>query len=221
MLKVTPFVDGNQPTMVAGAAVLTVLPTCAVGLRIWARRTCNQRLRWSDFWIVANIVVLVAFWVIYIINIVVGGMGNHHDIRHPNLTESENFRCRGRQTLDLLFGFATFFLKLSTLSLVREIFRASSRAKTVQRILKYVTVVCGTVAITATTAVYFPPDYICSIDVADAEYWKFEFTTYFNYVYHLVLDVAIFAVPIWQLYPLKVKHRKKVGVMIAFGLGFG
>ncbi|KAK8071955.1 hypothetical protein PG996_005303 [Apiospora saccharicola] len=172
MLKVTPFVDGNQPTMVAGAAVLTVLPTCAVGLRIWARRTCNQRLRWSDFWIVANIVVLVAFWVIYI-------------IRQANTRPIIWFR------------------------------------HVLPQALYAVIVVCGTVAITATTAVYFPPDYMCSIDVADAEYWKFEFTTYFNYVYPLVLDVAIFAVPIWQLYPLKVKHRKKVGVMIAFGLGFG
>lgn len=44
---------------------------------------------------------------------------------------------------------------------------------------------------------------------------------YFNYAWTMVLDFAILAVPIWRLYPLKMKIRKKVGIMIAFGLGFG
>ena len=59
---------GTERAMIVLAAVLAALPTCAVGLRIWARRASEQRLRWSDFWIVTNNAVLVAFWVLYIIS---------------------------------------------------------------------------------------------------------------------------------------------------------
>ncbi|KAK8009089.1 hypothetical protein PG991_011640 [Apiospora marii] len=224
MLEVVPFENGNQPVMIALAVVFTVLPTCVVGLRIWARKISKKRLQWSDFWILTNNAVLVAYWTLCILCIVSGGLGKKgHLITHKPMLQSEIVICRGSQIIDILFGFATFFLKLSTLSLLRELFCTNRKAKLVQSILTYITVVSSTVAITSTLVLDFPLDYSCDVTAqpTKVDRQRTVYDTFYNYASTLILDIAILAVPIWQLYPLKLNHRKKVGIMITFGLGFG
>ncbi|KAK8122839.1 hypothetical protein PG984_011509 [Apiospora sp. TS-2023a] len=43
----------------------------------------------------------------------------------------------------------------------------------------------------------------------------------FDYVSTLVLDFAIFLLPVWQLFPQRLASRKKTNALNAFGLGFG
>ena len=63
MVELIPLENDNQRAMVILDEVFTVLPTCVVGLRLWTRRAMGQIL-WSDGWIVADYVVLVAYWML-------------------------------------------------------------------------------------------------------------------------------------------------------------
>ncbi|KAK8121890.1 Integral membrane protein [Apiospora sp. TS-2023a] len=222
MVTFIPLENGNQRAMLALAAFFAVLPTCVVTLRTWTRRISNQWLRWSDYWIIVNNAVLVAFWLLYILIILAGGIGRPFEFQSP-LTESDKFIGRCEVALDLLFSFSTLLLKLSTLSLLRELFGTNPTVHTVLRTLTYLTAICGTVAVMMTLVLNVPTDRINQPDVvqSDDDFRKEIINQYFNYAYTMVLDFAILAVPIWRLYPLKMEIRKKVGVMIAFGLGFG
>ena len=107
--------------------------------------------------------------------------------------------------------------------MLKELFCTNPAVRTAQGILTHLTVVCGTVAVTAPLCLNFPTDRICEpgVEMTEDDASKETVIQLFTYVWTMVLDFAILAVPIWQLYPLKMNFRKKVGVMIAFGLGFG
>lgn len=132
-------------------------------------------------------------------------------------------QTKGYNTLELIFGFTVYFLKFSTLALFRELFYNASKAtKTVLRGLTYLTILCCVVSITASLYLCFSADRLCDpeMDLPVTAYKNMVNGT-FNYVSTLVLDFAIFLVPVWQLFPLRLESRKKIGVLIAFGLGFG
>ncbi|KAK8071948.1 hypothetical protein PG996_005296 [Apiospora saccharicola] len=132
-------------------------------------------------------------------------------------------RCRGYNILELIFGFYVYFLKFSTLALFRELFRdVSKTTKNVLRGMTYLTTLCCVVSITATLYTSFPADRLCDpkMDLSVTAY-KNVVNGEYNYVSTLVLDLAIFIIPVRQLFPLWLESRKKTGILIAFGLGFG
>lgn len=119
----------------------------------------------------------------------------------------------------LLFSFDVFFLKFSALAFFHELFYSvSSATRNVLNALTYLTVVCATAAITGSLYTSFPVD---SLDNAsgDAAY-KLKVNGRFNFVATVVLDFAIFLVPIWQLWRVRIDSRKKRDIIAAFSLGF-
>lgn len=122
-----------------------------------------------------------------------------------------------------MFGFCVYFLKFSTLALFQELFHDVPKVtKNVLRGMTYLTILCGVESITASLYLSFPADRLCDpeMDLPVTAYKNMVNGT-FNYVSTLVLDFAIFLIPVWQLYPMRLESRKKIGVLIAFGLGFG
>ncbi|KAK7985462.1 hypothetical protein PG988_003084 [Apiospora saccharicola] len=120
-------------------------------------------------------------------------------------------RCRGYNILELIFGFYVYFLKFSTLALFRELFRdVSKTTKNVLRGMTYLTTLCCVVSITATLYTSFPADRLCDpkMDLSVTAY-KNVVNGEYNYVSTLVLDLAIFIIPVRQLFPLWLESRKK------------
>ena len=90
------------------------------------------------------------------------------------------------------------------------------------RTLVYLTIVGGTATVTGSVALNFPADRWCdpAVSIPPHEYHNNIVNHVCNYVTNMALDFAIFLVPIWQLYPLRMGSRKKMGIMLTFGLGF-
>ncbi|KAK6829562.1 integral membrane protein [Apiospora arundinis] len=224
MVSFYPIEDAHQKTVVALVILFTIFPGVAIGLRLWARRISGQRLKWSDGLILADYITLLMYWATLIIDLVsvavFGSGAKRDDMSLAQLPYLEIMIYVWSSQLGyLLFGFAVYFLKLSALALFRELFaNASNSAKTVLDMLTYLVVVCATAAITGSLYTLFPVtmEYPSSRDESN----KMMINGQFNLVATVVLDFAIFFVPLWQVYGLRLQSRKKVGVMLAFGLGF-
>ncbi|KAK7914227.1 hypothetical protein PG985_011930 [Apiospora marii] len=131
-----------------------------------------------------------------------------------------NAKNQGNTLTQLIFGFTVFFLKFSALALFRELFwgAGSRAARTVLNALTYLTVVCATAAVTGSLYTSFPA---YSLDNASGDdHYKLKVNGRFNFVATVVLDFAIFLVPIWQLWRVRIDSRKKRDIILAFCLGF-
>lgn len=132
---------------------------------------------------------------------------------------------QGMAAIELLFAAAVYLLKFSKLALFRELFcHTSAPAKRVLTFLSYLTVVCATASVTGTLYIVLPADPALdhsanSRQTADRAH-KDSVNGMVNFACDAVLDIAIFLVPIWQLFPLRLACRRKGAIILAFGLGF-
>ncbi|KAK8075276.1 hypothetical protein PG997_009939 [Apiospora hydei] len=258
MTAFRPVQTATQGTIIAMAILFSVLPTGAVGLRLWARRLSGQRLQWSDGLIVCENAVLVVFWSLIIFThvlvvILAGGLGRNDNNTTKAMSETDIERCevrdeppyplleyrdkmshyhpmltsdvrQGETALQAMFGLAVYLVKLSALALFHELFynKGSKAVRTVLNVVTYLTVVCTTVAITGTLYISFPARPWCdpTTKITHDQMYKNMINGMFNFTATVVLDFAIFFIPIWQLFPLRLQRRKKRHIMIAFGLGF-
>ncbi|KAK8043527.1 hypothetical protein PG993_005957 [Apiospora rasikravindrae] len=209
MTAFRPIQTATQGTIIAMAVLFSVLPTVAVGLRLWARRLSGQRLQWSDS--------LIVF-------ILAGGLGRDDQNMTNAMSETDIERCEGETALQAMFGLAVYLVKLSALALFHELFynKGSRAVRTVLNIVTYLTVVCATATITGTLYISFPARPWCdpTTKISYDQMYKNMVNGMFNFTATVILDFAIFAIPIWQLLPLRLQSRKKRHIMIAFGLGF-
>ncbi|KAK8016753.1 hypothetical protein PG993_014942 [Apiospora rasikravindrae] len=218
MSSLRPVPDAVQSVTLAMAILLSLLPTSAVALRIWARRISGQRLQWSDGLILLGNATLLAYWSVVILTVFATGV--EKDSEYDKITVPEFWQlCRGLAAIELLFGAAVYLLKFSTLALLRELFSNTTRpARIVISALTYLSVVCATASITGTLYIALPAD--PNIEWTNDLYYKDSVNGFFNFSADVVLDFAIFLIPIWQLFHLRLDSRKKRGIMLAFGLGF-
>ena len=66
MTSLYPVEDATQRILIAMVTLFTILPTCAVGLRLWARKLSGQWLQWSDIFILLDYAFLLGFWAVVI-----------------------------------------------------------------------------------------------------------------------------------------------------------
>lgn len=126
---------------------------------------------------------------------------------------------QGNTVTQLLFGFTVFLLKFSALAFFHELFfGASAAARTALNALTYLTVVCATAAITGSLYTSFPA--YSNDNASGGDLFKLKVNGRFNFVATVVLDFAIFLVPIWQLWRVRIDSRQKRDIIAAFGLGF-
>lgn len=125
-------------------------------------------------------------------------------------------------TIKLVWAILVYLLKFSTLALLREIFFSCSKAVRVTiRILTYASIICASASITATLYIDSPTERWCDLTNPPLDMRKMnKVNGIFNMVTTVVLDFAIFCVPIWQLVSVRIKGRKKTLVMASFALGF-
>ncbi|KAK8009095.1 hypothetical protein PG991_011646 [Apiospora marii] len=125
-------------------------------------------------------------------------------------------------TIKLVWALLVYLLKFSTLALLREIFFSCSRAvRMTIRLLTYASIVCASASITATLYIDSPTERWCDLANPPLDMRKMnKVNGIFSTVTTVVLDFAIFCVPIWQLVSVRLKSRKKGLVMASFTLGF-
>ncbi|KAK7962757.1 uncharacterized protein PG986_003582 [Apiospora aurea] len=223
MTAFRPVQTATQGTIIAMAILFSVLPTFAVGLLLWARRLSGQRLQWSDGLISlcpSSNLREAHFWLV----VLAGGLGRNDNNTTEAMSETDIERCEGETSLQAMFGLAVYLVKLSALALFHELFynKGSTAVRTVLNIVTYLTVVCAAVAITGTLYISFPARPWCdpTARITRDQMYKNMINGMFNFTATVVLDFAIFFIPIWQLFPLRLQRRKKRHIMIAFGLGF-
>ncbi|KAK8016752.1 hypothetical protein PG993_014941 [Apiospora rasikravindrae] len=216
----------KQTVLVALAILFSILPTGAVALRIWARRASGKRMQLSDGLIILDNVAMLAYWVLVIyVTLVVGtkdvDLRTNAELAKTNLDFCLSYH-RVEMTIKLIWAILVYVLKFSTLALLREIFYSSSRAvRLTICILTYASVISASASITATLYIDSPTERWCDLAnlPTDMRHMN-KVNGMFNAVSTVVLEFAIFCVPIWQLVSVQLKSQKKVSVMVSFGLGF-
>ncbi|KAK8122837.1 hypothetical protein PG984_011507 [Apiospora sp. TS-2023a] len=221
MASLSPIQNANQRSIVAIVVLFSILPTTVVGLRLWARRISGQRIRWSDGFIILDNITLLVYWAFVLFIVFAGGVDTLPDLdKLASMPESQaRSFLLGNTLTQLLFSFTVFLLKFSALAFFHELFwTVSSAARRVLNVLTYLTVVCATAGIIGSFYTSFP---VYGTDNATGDdLFKLKVNGRFNFIATVVLDFAIFLVPIWQLYRVRIDSRKKRDIILAFGLGF-
>ncbi|KAK8122838.1 hypothetical protein PG984_011508 [Apiospora sp. TS-2023a] len=205
----------KQTVLVALATVFAVLPTGAVGLRIYARRASGKRMQLSDGLIVLDNVAMLAYWILVIYTTLVAGTKDGDLRTNAELAKTDMGFClsyhRIETTIKLVWAILVYLLKFSTLALLREIFYSCSKAvRWTIRLLTYASIVCASASITATLYIDSLTERWCDLTNPPMDMRKMnKVNGIFNTVTTVVLDFAIFCVPIWQLVFVRLKSRRK------------
>ncbi|KAK7985461.1 hypothetical protein PG996_005297 [Apiospora saccharicola] len=213
----------KQTVLVALATVFAVLPTGAVGLRIYARRASGKRMQLSDGLIVLDNVAMLAYWILVIYTTLVAGTKDGDLRTNTELAKTDmGFYLsyhRIETAIKLVWALLVYLLKFSTLALLPEIFFSCSKA--VRWTIRIASIVCASASITATLYIDSPTERWCDLTNPPMDMRKMnKVNGIFNTVTTVVLDFAIFCVPIWQLVSIRLKSRRKTLIIASFALGF-
>ncbi|KAK7983486.1 hypothetical protein PG989_010888 [Apiospora arundinis] len=145
----------KQVVLITLAALFSVLPTGAVGIRIWARRASGKRVQLSDGLIVLDNAALLVFWALVIHATIAIGTKDGDMRTNAELAKTDVDLClsyhRVETSIKIIWSILVYFLKFSTLALFQEMFHsASGNVKMTMRILTYTSVVAASASITAT-----------------------------------------------------------------------
>ncbi|KAK7962012.1 uncharacterized protein PG986_002837 [Apiospora aurea] len=225
----------KQTVLVALALLFSILPTGAVALRIWARRTSGKRLQLSDDLIILDNVAMLAYWVLVIYVTLVAGtkegdMRTNAELAKTNMdfclsyhrvrNQSRLASCRDDHQADL--GHPCISPQVlhtraapRDLLLVFEDSQADDTHPYIRQCHLGVGVHHGYLVHRLSHGALVQP----REPPTDMRHMN-KVNGIFNAVSAVVLDFAIFCVPIWQLVSVRLKSKKKISVMISFGLGF-
>ncbi|KAK6860498.1 hypothetical protein PG995_004134 [Apiospora arundinis] len=145
----------KQVVLITLAALFSVLPTGAVGIRIWARRASGKRVQLSDGLIVLDNAALLVFWALVIHATIAIGTKDGDLRTNAELAKTDVGLClsyhRVETSIKIIWSILVYFLKFSTLALFQEMFHsASGTVKMTIRVLTHASVVAASASITAT-----------------------------------------------------------------------
>jgi hypothetical protein len=225
-----------QPWTVAVVASVTVLAAVAVALRLLSRHIKGQQLWWDDYMIIfSQVHRLRKLWVDVLVNtadntpqqlwnfVVVGFIFAMHNAGmgiHADKVPMDNIVLMAKYLLvaEILYIYNLVWSKISILLMYYRIFRFPYFKKMAYGIGGFV------VAWVVTCTFMFV--FIC---VPVAKVWDPTLpghcidqvgTWIANAASTILTDVAILALPIPQVWKLQLRKPEKIGVTVAFGLGF-
>ncbi|GAB1314742.1 PTH11-type G-protein coupled receptor protein [Madurella fahalii] len=203
-----------QPWTVQVVVSVTVLATVAVGLRLLSRRINGQALWWDDYMILWSLLwnfVTVGF----IFAMYAAGMGIHADkIPFDDIVLMAKFLV----VAEILYVFNLVWTKLSILLMYYRIFHVPYFKKVAYGIAAFIIawVICITflfIFICIPVEKLWYPDLPghCIDQVG---------TWIANAASTILSDIAILVLPIPQVWKLQLRRPEKVGITVAFCLGF-
>ncbi|KAK4677472.1 hypothetical protein QC764_405080 [Podospora pseudoanserina] len=206
--------DNLQPWTLATVVSVTVLSTVSVLLRLWARYIKAQKLWWDDWMIVFsqlwNFVTVGFIFAMYS-----AGMGIHADkVPMENIVLMAKFLV----VAEILYAFNLVFTKMAILFMYYRIFRFPYFKKMAWGISAFI--IAWVITIT------FLFIFIC---VPVEKLWYPHLpgrcinqvgTWIANAISTIVSDIAILVLPIPQVWKLQLRQSEKIGVTVAFCLGF-
>lgn len=206
--------DNLQPWTLATVVSVTVLSTVSVLLRLWARYIKAQKLWWDDWMIVFsqlwNFVTVGFIFAMYS-----AGMGIHAD-KVP--MEKIVLMAKFLVVAEILYAFNLVFTKMAILFMYYRIFRFPFFKKMAWGISAFI--IAWVITIT------FLFIFIC---VPVEKLWYPHLpgrcinqvgTWIANAISTIVSDIAILVLPIPQVWKLQLRQSEKIGVTVAFCLGF-
>ncbi|KAH6857044.1 hypothetical protein B0I37DRAFT_89178 [Chaetomium sp. MPI-CAGE-AT-0009] len=206
--------DNIQPWTVEVVASVTVLAVVSVALRLLSRHLKGQKLWWDDYMIIFSL--LWNFAVVgFIFAMHSAGMGIHAD--HVSM-DSIVLMAKFLVVAEILYIFNLVWTKLAILLMYYRIFRFPYFKKMAYGIGGFVVAWC----ITCTFLFIF----IC---VPVEKLWYPDLpghcidqvgTWIANAASTILTDVIILLLPIPQVWKLQLRKPEKIGVTIAFCLGF-
>ncbi|KAF4120644.1 hypothetical protein GMORB2_2647 [Geosmithia morbida] len=203
-----------QPWTVKVVVVMTVLALVFVGLRLLSRYLKKQALWWDDYMIIFSML-----WNLVVVGFIFAmhdcGMGLHADLVDPS---DLVMMAKWLLVAEILYAWNLGWTKLSLLLMYYRIFRVSYFKKMAWAVGAFVMawVVCVT----------FLFIFIC---VPVQKLWYPELpgrcidqvgTWISNAASTLFTDLIILCLPIPQIWRLQLSKREKIGLTMAFGLGF-
>ncbi|KAF2865367.1 hypothetical protein BDV95DRAFT_623880 [Massariosphaeria phaeospora] len=206
---------GGGIALIVIASIFIPLTVLTVALRLWARQKLRQKLELNDYLILIGAIFAVANAVLTIVGVIYGGVGRHQQealALYPTL-------AKVTLGLALLWTLANTFVKLSIIHLYMVIFktrrfRYASYAVTFLTIGYCVTncvqnlLTCRPVAFNWDKTI---PGGRCSTQ-------RSPFLA--SAIINMSIDVIIFALPMPMLWRLHLNQKKKIPLIIIFGLGF-
>ncbi|KAK4148365.1 putative integral membrane protein [Chaetomidium leptoderma] len=206
--------DNLQPWTVAVVASMTVLATVAVALRLLSRHLKAQKLWWDDYMIIFS-----QLWnfvtVVFIFMMHKYGMGIHADkLQMSDIVLMAKFLL----VAEILYVYNLVWSKISILLMYYRIFRFPYFKKMAYGI--------GAFIIAWVITITFLFVFIC---VPVAKVWDPELpghcidqvgTWVANAASTILSDLGILILPIPQVWKLQLRRPEKIGVTVAFCLGF-
>lgn len=203
-----------QPWTVKVVVSVTVLSAVAVALRLLSRRIKGQKLWWDDYMIVFSLV-----WNLLVVGFIfamhASGMGLHADtVPMDSIVMMAKFLV----VAEVLYVYNLVWTKLSILLMYYRVFRFPYFKKMAYGIGAFVVawVICITFLFificVPVEKLWYPdlPGY-CIDQVG---------TWIANAAATILSDLVILLLPIPQVWRLRLRREEKIGVTIAFGLGF-
>ncbi|KAM0323953.1 hypothetical protein ACHAQA_008535 [Verticillium albo-atrum] len=208
----------RKPEIFAAVIVTFVSATVSLASRLFARRTTKVSLWWDD-WLVIGAWVFAAGFSASILLWIFYGLGQ--DLAHvPHLTTDEAL-FYGKLILynvELLYAFSLGLTKISILSFFWRMFKTSNIRLPIK--ILFACSVTWLVARTFVAVFHCWPveafwdtsvDGVCPINDSDFFFW--------SVLAHLVIDVAILALPVLQVRQLQLAAGQKVAVTGLFMFG--
>ncbi|KAK5658468.1 hypothetical protein OQA88_1857 [Cercophora sp. LCS_1] len=206
--------DTIQPWTVDVVVSVTVLAVVAVGLRLWSRYIKGQPFWWDDW-----VIIFSLFWNLAVVGFIFAmhacGMGLHADkVPMDDIVLMAKFLV----VAEILYVFNLVWTKISILLMYYRIFHFPFFKKMAYGI--------GAFIIAWVVCITFLFIFIC---VPVEKLWYPDLpgrcidqvgTWIANAVSTIVSDLAILILPIPQVWKLQLGRAAKIGVTIAFCLGF-
>ncbi|KAK8122800.1 hypothetical protein PG984_011470 [Apiospora sp. TS-2023a] len=197
------------------------MATVAVGLRLLARRVANRKLGSDDILMVFSCIVLIAYQVLAILAVTVGGMGYHvYDIEHRFLVlpPSEIFTKYFLAT-QIMWCVNLTLTKSSILTLYTKIFTMRPFV-IVAKITMLVTAFCSTIMIIGSMAVCRPVAFYWDKSIKDGTCGDYPALWTANACISIATSVVTLVLPIPHVWNLQLERNSKIFLMGAFSLGF-
>ncbi|KAK7994333.1 hypothetical protein PG991_015921 [Apiospora marii] len=232
-----PVETGAQYLFVIWSVFFTVMATVAVGMRLLARRVADRKLGSDDILMILSLIVLLAYQVVSILAVIVGGMGFHiEDIenRFLVLPPSEIFTKYLLATqimwcVNLTLTKAsilTLYIKIFTMRpfvLVAKItilvlapdtpFRVGKKCAD-PRLLSSIIMIVGSVLVCRPIAFYWDKS------IKDGTCGDYPALWTANACITIATSVVTLVLPIRHVWNLQLERNSKIFLMGAFSLGF-
>lgn len=206
--------DNIQPWTVKVVVVMTVLTLIFVGLRLLARFLKKQALWWDDYMIMFS-----AAWNLVVVGFIFAmhaeGMGIHADLVEPAKIV---MMAKWLLVAEILYAWNLGWTKLSLLLMYYRIFRVDYFKKTAWAVGGFV--MAWVVTITFLFIFICVPVQKLWYPMLPGRCINQVGTWIANAASTLLTDLTILCLPIPQIWKLQLNKREKIGLTIAFGLGF-